>query len=139
MSVSIRLAKYGKRNAPSYRVVVTPTRSKRSGKNIAIIGHFNPSDSTSEFTLEKDKYDYWVQNGAIVSQAVKELIDGTYEYQKYEPKKAGAKKEGGEETPKEAEEGADSTESENKETSEETPQEKSVEEPQENSEEEKEE
>lgn len=93
MSVSIRLAKYGKRNAPSYRIVVTPTRSKRSGKNIAIIGFYNPMESNSGLTLDKDKYQKWVDNGAIVSQAVKKLIDGTYEYKKYEPKKTGATKE----------------------------------------------
>jgi small subunit ribosomal protein S16 len=93
MSVSIRLAKYGKRNAPSYRVVVTPTRSKRSGKNIAIIGNYNPANPTSEFTLDKEKYEHWVQNGAIVSQAVKNLVAGNYEFKKYEPKKSGEKKD----------------------------------------------
>ena len=91
MSVSIRLAKYGKRNAPSYRVVVTPTRSKRSGKNIEIIGHYNPFNKSSEFTIDKDKYQHWVQNGAIVSQAVKKLVEGSYEYKKYQPKKVGKK------------------------------------------------
>ena len=93
MSVSIRLAKFGKRHAPSYRVVVVNTRSKRSGAFIDIIGHYNPSDPTKEFTIDEKIYEDWVGKGAIVSDAVKGLIDGTYEYKKYVPKKVGAKDE----------------------------------------------
>lgn len=95
MSVSIRLAKFGKRHAPSYRVVVTKTKTKRNGKFIEILGFFNPSDHTTEFTLDKEKYEDWVKKGAIVSDAVKKLVDGTYEYVKYDP--AQAKVEEGEE------------------------------------------
>jgi len=94
MSVSIRLAKFGKKHAPSYRVVVTKTRTKRNGAFIDIIGHYNPSDHTKEFTIDKKLYEEWVGKGAIVSDAVKQLIEGTYEYIKYEPKKATSK-EGG--------------------------------------------
>ena len=93
MSVSIRLAKFGKRHAPSYRVVVVNTRAKRSGAFIDILGHYNPVDPTKEFTMDKKVYDEWVSKGAIVSDAVKKLVDGTYVYKKYEPKKAGAKDE----------------------------------------------
>ncbi len=98
MSVSIRLAKFGKKHAPSYRVVVTQTRTKRNGAFIDIIGHYNPSDSTKEFTLDKKIYEDWVSKGAIVSDAVKKLVEGTYEYKKYEPKKAkpGREKPAGE-------------------------------------------
>ncbi len=87
MSVSIRLAKYGKRHAPSYRVVVTKTRTKRSGKSIDIIGFYNPSDPTSKFKINKEKYEDWIKKGAIVSEAVKKLVAGTYEYIKYAPTK----------------------------------------------------
>ena len=93
MSVSIRLSKAGKRHAPSYRVVVTKTRNKRDGAFIDIIGHYNPSDKTKEFTIDRILYEEWVGKGAIVSDAVKKLIEGTYEFKKYEPKPAeGSKK-----------------------------------------------
>ena len=87
MSVSIRLAKFGKKHAPSYRVVVTKTRTKRNGAFIANIGHYNPSDKTKDFVIDKKIYEDWVSKGAIVSDAVKKLVEGTYEYKKYEPKK----------------------------------------------------
>jgi small subunit ribosomal protein S16 len=93
MSVSIRLSKLGKKHAPSYRVVVTKTRNKRDGAYIEILGHYNPSDHTKEFTIDKKAYEEWVAKGAIVSDAVKKLVDGTYEYIKYEPKKEEVKEE----------------------------------------------
>ena len=89
MSVSIRLAKIGKRHAPAYRVVVTKTKSPRNGKAIENLGFYNPSDPKTSFTIDKSKYNEWVGKGAIVSQAVKDLVEGKYEYKKYEPKKKG--------------------------------------------------
>ena len=76
MSVTIRLSRIGKRHAPSYRVVATTTKSKRDGKFLDIIGIYNPSDPTLAFTYDKEKYKQWLNNGAIVSNTVKELIDG---------------------------------------------------------------
>lgn len=104
MSVSIRLARIGKKNAPAYRVVVTKTKTKRNGKFIDIIGNYNPSDPTTELTIDKKKYKEWVENGAIVSDAVKKLVDGKYEYVKYNPKaaKPEEKEEKAEESTEEA-------------------------------------
>ena len=42
MSVSIKLSRYGAKNSPYYRIVAAPTRSKRDGKNLAIIGNYDP-------------------------------------------------------------------------------------------------
>ncbi len=98
MSVSIRLAKFGKRHAPTYRVVVTKTRNKRNGEFIDIIGNYNPGDPNQGFSIKKEIYEDWVGKGAIVSTAVKQLIEGTYEYKKYIPKKSEGKED--EESPK---------------------------------------
>jgi small subunit ribosomal protein S16 len=90
MSVSIRLAKFGKRHAPTYRVVVSETRNKRNGKFIDTLGTYNPADQEQGFKIDKKLYESWIAKGAIVSNAVKMLVDGTYEYVKYSPKKTGA-------------------------------------------------
>ncbi len=87
MSVSIRLSRTGRKNLPSYRLVATQTRTKRDGKVLDIIGHFNPSNTPVSFDYDKKKYMDWVSKGAIVSEAVKKLIDGNYEYVKYSPNK----------------------------------------------------
>ena len=94
MSVSVRLAKFGKRHAPTYRVVVSTTRYKRNGKFLDILGHYNPSDPTQDFTMDMDKYEDWKKKGAITTKAVEDLIAGTYEYVKYDPKSTGAEEDG---------------------------------------------
>ncbi len=96
MSVSIRLAKYGKKNAPSYKIAVSQTKTKRSGKFIDVIGFYNPSDPKTKFTLDKAKYEQWSSKGAIISDAVLKLVAGTYKYEKYNPKKAKEQEENAE-------------------------------------------
>ena len=98
MSVTIRLTRIGKKNAPSFRVVAMPTRSKRDGRSLEIMGYFDPSHNPTKIEIKKDRIAYWKGQGALISSAVQKLIDGEYEYVKYEPKK---KKEAEEEVTEE--------------------------------------
>ena len=104
MSVSIRLAKIGKKFAPTYKVVAATTRTKRTGKYLDILGTFNPNVKPFDFKLDQEKFDKWTKTGAIVSQAVRDIIDGKYEFTTYNPKAAkkaaelAAKKAASEET-----------------------------------------
>lgn len=84
--VKIRLSLVGKKNAPAYRIVVCDERVARDGKNIEIIGHFNPSVNPPTFSYEKERYEHWLSVGAQPTDAVKKLIAGKYEFEKYEPK-----------------------------------------------------
>lgn len=88
MSVSIRLAKIGKKFAPTYKVVATTTRSKRTGKYLDILGIFNPNVKPYIVEIDKDKVSSWEKNGAIISKAVKDIIAGNYEFKPYNPKAA---------------------------------------------------
>jgi small subunit ribosomal protein S16 len=83
MSVTIRLARFGKKFAPSYKIVVANTRDKRNGKFLDILGYYNPSENPVKFNIDKEKYSKWTGNGALVTDAVKKLVDGTYEYTPY--------------------------------------------------------
>jgi len=91
MSVTIRLARTGRKNLPAYKIVVSNTRSKRNGRYVDIIGSYNPTTTPAEFTYNKGKYEKWAKTGALVTEAVKKLIEGKYEYTKYEPKKVEKK------------------------------------------------
>ena len=91
MSITIRLTRIGKKNGPAHRVVVANTKDKRNGKSLEILGHFNPSDPKSKFEINKEKYAEWVAKGALVTDAVKKLIEGKYSYTPYRSKKAAAK------------------------------------------------
>jgi len=86
MSISIRLAKFGKKNAPTYKVVVANTKDKRNGRFIDVLGFYNPHQKNNLFNIDKTKYGEWQKKGAITTQAVEKLFSGKYEYVKYDPK-----------------------------------------------------
>jgi small subunit ribosomal protein S16 len=136
MSVTIRLSKIGRKNQPAYKLVVSNTRDKRNGKYLDILGHYNPFEPKEKFSYDKKKFEEWKNKGALVTDAVNKLIEGTYEFKKYEPKQETAKEEksegkGGEakETQEKPEGKEDKVnEEENKEPSEEKAEEKPKEE-----------
>jgi small subunit ribosomal protein S16 len=47
MPVRIRLARYGHRNLPFYRIYVADSRAPRDGRHIEIIGHYDPKPGAS--------------------------------------------------------------------------------------------
>lgn len=75
MSVKIRLTKTGKRNQIQYRIVVQDTHTKRDGKFLEILGHFNPQNPSKKITLKKDEYDAWIQKGAKPTPSVSYLLE----------------------------------------------------------------
>jgi len=84
MAVKIRLSRTGKKNAPSFRIVAIDSRSPRDGRPLEILGHYNPSTNPPSFAVKKDRIKYWQSVGAQMTEAVKKLLEGTYEYKKYE-------------------------------------------------------
>ena len=46
MPVRIRLARFGRRNLPFYRIFVADSRSPRDGRHIEVVGHFDPIPGT---------------------------------------------------------------------------------------------
>lgn len=90
--LKIRLLKTGKRNAPSFRIVVMPERYPRDGKALEVLGHFNPSVRPPTFSLDKKRLEHWLAHGAQMTEAVKKLAEGKYEFKPYRPKVAKATK-----------------------------------------------
>jgi small subunit ribosomal protein S16 len=74
MAVSIRLRREGTKNRPFFRVVVADKRSPRDGKFIEAIGKYDPRDVCENFSLDLNRVDYWVQNGARPSATVASMI-----------------------------------------------------------------
>lgn len=87
MSLTIRLSRIGRKNQPSYKLVVSNTRDKRNGRFVEVLGYYNPFDPEKKFSYDKEIFDKWVKDGAMVTDAVKKLIENKYEYIKYDPKK----------------------------------------------------
>jgi small subunit ribosomal protein S16 len=80
--VKIRLTRTGRKNAPSYRIIVIDSKSKRDGKYIEKLGFYNPTEDAKKVVYSKERYDYWLSVGAQSSDAVKKLVSGKYIFKK---------------------------------------------------------
>ena len=98
--LKIRLKRLGAKKAPTYRVIVINSTTKREGKPIEELGHYNPK--TKVMQLNKSKAEEWISKGAQPTETVAYLIkncneDGSLNYKKSEvvklSKKAKAKQE----------------------------------------------
>jgi len=72
--VKIRLTQTGKRNAKQYRVIAIEEGKRRDGDAIEILGFYNPLVKPPQIILKKDRIDYWVSVGAVITDSVKKLI-----------------------------------------------------------------
>jgi len=70
--VKIRLARFGRKKAPFYRIVATPTRSKREGMPLEVLGFWNPVKK--ELKIESEKLKAWIEKGAQISPNVAKLL-----------------------------------------------------------------
>ncbi len=73
--VKIRLQRVGKKKAPFYHVVVADSRSPRDGKIIDQIGTYDPMTDPATISLDKEKAEKWIKNGAKPTDTVKALIE----------------------------------------------------------------
>ena len=74
MATRIRLTRVGATKQPSYRVVVTDSRSPRDGRALEILGHYNPRTEPVEFAVDVDKTKAWLAKGALPSETVERLL-----------------------------------------------------------------
>lgn len=72
--LKIKLARFGKRNQPHYRVVVTEAKSKRDGKYTAAIGHYAPTQTPKILEIDMDAFKEWVGKGAQPTDTVAQLV-----------------------------------------------------------------
>ena len=86
MSISIRMARVGKKHAPAYKIVVANTRDKRNGRFLDVIGHYNPSMKPIQYNLDEAKYAEWISKGALTTASIDKLREGKYSYTPYNPK-----------------------------------------------------
>jgi small subunit ribosomal protein S16 len=70
----IRLARFGARKQPYYRVVVIEKRQARNGRSLEIVGTYNPRTNPATVDLKQDRIDHWVGQGAQLSGRVAKLV-----------------------------------------------------------------
>ena len=71
----IRLARFGAKKKPFYRVVVIEKERARNGRNLEVVGHYNPRTTPAAVHLQYDRIDHWKKSGAHLSDTVRRLIE----------------------------------------------------------------
>jgi small subunit ribosomal protein S16 len=74
MSVRLRLTRIGGRKDPVWRIVAADQRSKRDGRVIEILGHYNAQTEPSTIKVDEDKVRGWLARGAQPTDQVKKLL-----------------------------------------------------------------
>jgi small subunit ribosomal protein S16 len=76
MSVKLRMTRMGRRHRPFFRINAIETRSPRDGKIIEKLGHYDPieKDPAKQVALNRPRVEYWLQQGAIPSDAVSQIL-----------------------------------------------------------------
>lgn len=72
--VKIRLARFGSKKNPIYRIVVADEQTPRSGRAIESIGRYNPQLEPSLIEIDEARARHWLSVGAQPSQPVRRLL-----------------------------------------------------------------
>jgi len=72
--VMIRLARFGARKQPYYRIVVIEKDRARNGRSIEVVGTYNPRTNPASVDLKHERIAYWRSVGAQFSPIVQKLV-----------------------------------------------------------------
>ena len=87
--VKIRLKRMGAKKAPFYRIVVADSRSPRDGAFIEKIGTYNPLTNPAEIKVDEELTLKWLNNGAVPTDTVRNLLSKVGVMKKYHDQKQG--------------------------------------------------
>lgn len=70
----IRLQRVGRKNDPSFRVVLTDSKnSTKSGRFLEIMGTYNPKEG-KEAVFKSDRIKHWMSKGAKLSDTIHNIL-----------------------------------------------------------------
>jgi small subunit ribosomal protein S16 len=70
----IRLARFGAKKKPTYRVVVIDKERARNSRSVEVVGLYNPVGQPQVVKLNHERIEYWIKNGAQPSETVSRLM-----------------------------------------------------------------
>lgn len=71
----IRLSRAGRRGERKFRIVVKEKRDRRDGKAVEILGHYTKGVGNKvEKKINTERVNYWIAQGAQVTDAVKSIL-----------------------------------------------------------------
>ena len=71
----IRLARFGGKKKPSYRLVVIDKERARDSSAIEVVGYYNPVSTPATVVLKHDRIAHWLGVGARPSDTVSRLLE----------------------------------------------------------------
>ena len=74
MAVRIRLARHGTKKRPFYRIVVADGENPRDGRFLEKVGTYDPKFDPAKVTVQTERVQYWIDQGATPSDTVKSLL-----------------------------------------------------------------
>jgi small subunit ribosomal protein S16 len=74
MALRIRLARFGAKKRPFYRIVVSNSEAPRDGRFLEIIGTYDPRQDPAAVTVKEDLLTLWVGRGATPTDTVASLL-----------------------------------------------------------------
>jgi len=89
--LKIKLARFGKKHQPHYRIVVNEARDKRDGKYTALLGHYSPV-TPKKLEIDVKAFEEWVKKGAQPTDTVASLFKRFKSGDPFPVKKTGPSK-----------------------------------------------
>ena len=79
METKIRLARFGAKKKPFYRIVVATMTRSRDGRFLEVVGHYDPAKGVEKATIDKAtvdraKIDIWMKKGAKPTDTVRHIL-----------------------------------------------------------------
>ena len=76
MAVVIRLARFGTKHAPKYRITVADHRRYVTGKYLEVLGVYipTPKGQDKQVTMDLEKAQDWIKKGAQPTDRVKHVM-----------------------------------------------------------------
>ena len=87
MAVKLRLKRMGAKQKPFYRIVAADSRFPRDGRFIETIGTYNPIKGAEMVNIDEEKALKWLNNGAIPTDTVKNILSNAGIMKKYSANK----------------------------------------------------
>ena len=77
MAVVIRLARFGTKHAPKYRITVADHRRYVTGKYLEVLGTYipTPQGKDQKVVCDMEKVQDWIKKGAQPSDRVKHILN----------------------------------------------------------------
>jgi len=72
--LAIRLQRIGKKNKPSYRLVVSDKKKDLYGRHNEILGSYDPTSNPKKISLKAERIKHWISVGAQPSPTVHNLL-----------------------------------------------------------------